>query len=193
MLRSEIPSGICAKLRTVAASNNRVHMPWSLCYIACSRHIYVWCCSSRTSRSWWITRLTQHHRRGCNTTYQPIWLGPLYKKTEHACADYKQSRNSTQSRNTGQSYLNCCHRQPTHLRMQTQIFFVFDRKIFFVLVSFLGELDCLVLSENQKQPPHVTTQALARGCAGAGANQSETSSCDDPRASSNTTAAKQGT
>ena len=34
---------------------------------ACSRHIYVWCCSSRTSRSWWITHLTQHHRRGCNT------------------------------------------------------------------------------------------------------------------------------
>ena len=30
LLRSEIPSGICAKLRTVAASNNRVHMPWSL-------------------------------------------------------------------------------------------------------------------------------------------------------------------
>jgi len=24
-------------------------------------------CSSRTSRSWWITHLTQHHRRGCNT------------------------------------------------------------------------------------------------------------------------------
>ena len=36
--------------------------------IACSRHIYVWCCSSRTSRSWWITKSTQHHRRGCNTT-----------------------------------------------------------------------------------------------------------------------------
>jgi len=29
---SEIPSSIYAKLRTVAASNNRVHMPWSLCY-----------------------------------------------------------------------------------------------------------------------------------------------------------------
>jgi len=29
-LRSEIPSDICAKLHTVAASNNRVHMPWSL-------------------------------------------------------------------------------------------------------------------------------------------------------------------
>ena len=30
LLRSEIPSGLCAKLRTVAASNNRVRMPWSL-------------------------------------------------------------------------------------------------------------------------------------------------------------------
>ena len=36
--------------------------------IACSRHIYVWCCSSGTSRSWWITHLTQHHRRSCNKT-----------------------------------------------------------------------------------------------------------------------------
>jgi len=27
VLRSEIPSGMCAKLHTVAASNNRVHMP----------------------------------------------------------------------------------------------------------------------------------------------------------------------
>ena len=34
--------------------------------IACSRHVYLWCCSSRTSRSWWITQSTQHHRRGCN-------------------------------------------------------------------------------------------------------------------------------
>jgi len=32
LLRSEIPSSICAKLRTVAARNNRVHMPWSLYY-----------------------------------------------------------------------------------------------------------------------------------------------------------------
>ena len=32
LLRSEIPSGMCAKLRTVAASNNRVHMPWSFYY-----------------------------------------------------------------------------------------------------------------------------------------------------------------
>ena len=32
LLWSEIPSGMCAKLRTVAASNNRVYMPWSLYY-----------------------------------------------------------------------------------------------------------------------------------------------------------------
>ena len=32
LLRLEIPSGTCAKLRTVAASNNRVHMPWSFYY-----------------------------------------------------------------------------------------------------------------------------------------------------------------
>jgi len=30
LLRSEIPSGICAKLRTVAASNNRDHASQSL-------------------------------------------------------------------------------------------------------------------------------------------------------------------
>jgi len=34
--------------------------------IACSCHIYEWCCSSRTSRWWWITQSTQHHRRGCS-------------------------------------------------------------------------------------------------------------------------------
>ena len=51
----------------MAASNNGVHMPWSLYYfIGCSCHIYVWCCSSRTSPSWWITHSTQHYRRGCN-------------------------------------------------------------------------------------------------------------------------------
>ena len=37
--------------------------------ITCRRHIYVWCCSSCTSRSWWITQSTQHHRRGCNSTF----------------------------------------------------------------------------------------------------------------------------
>jgi len=32
LLRSEKPERKCTKLRTVAASNNRVHMPWSLYY-----------------------------------------------------------------------------------------------------------------------------------------------------------------
>jgi len=140
LLRSEIPSGMCADLRTVAASNNRDHPTRSLssspfastincspgsqassevthqdhsigitlracyCYvqsltslvspeitrhdhsfIACSRHIYVWCCSSRTSRSWWIT-----HQR--NTTgevatvlwpaLKPNWLPVVPRKGE---------------------------------------------------------------------------------------------------------------
>jgi len=39
LLRSEIPSGICAKLRTVAASNNRVHMPGSLYHCLFAPHI----------------------------------------------------------------------------------------------------------------------------------------------------------
>jgi len=39
LLRLEIPSSICAKLCTVAASNNRVHMPWSLCYCLFAPHI----------------------------------------------------------------------------------------------------------------------------------------------------------
>jgi len=35
--------------------------------IACSRNVYkLYCCSSPTSRSWWITHSTQRHRRGCN-------------------------------------------------------------------------------------------------------------------------------
>jgi len=40
VLRSEIPSGMCAKLRTVAASNNRVHMLAISLTIACSRYMY---------------------------------------------------------------------------------------------------------------------------------------------------------
>jgi len=67
LLRSEIPSGMCAKFCTVAASNNRVHARYLSDYCLLALHI-LWCYSSRTSRSWWITQSTQHHRRGCNTT-----------------------------------------------------------------------------------------------------------------------------
>jgi len=38
-LRSESPSGMCAKLCTVAASNNRDHPCTAITVIACSRHI----------------------------------------------------------------------------------------------------------------------------------------------------------
>ena len=41
MLRSEIPSGMCAKLHTVAASNNRVHTPRLLYYCLLAPHIYI--------------------------------------------------------------------------------------------------------------------------------------------------------
>jgi len=53
VLRSEIPSVKCAELRTAAASNNRDHSTRSLYYCLFAPRI-LWCCSSRTSRSWWI-------------------------------------------------------------------------------------------------------------------------------------------
>jgi len=40
LLLSEIPSGMCAKLRTVAASNNRDHPRRSLYYCLFAPHIY---------------------------------------------------------------------------------------------------------------------------------------------------------
>ena len=48
LLRLEIPSDICAKLRTVAASNNRVHMPWSLSAYA-SHYVQSFTCWYRKS------------------------------------------------------------------------------------------------------------------------------------------------
>jgi len=41
VLRSEIPSGKCAKLRTVAASNNRDHPTRSLYYCLLAPHAYI--------------------------------------------------------------------------------------------------------------------------------------------------------
>jgi len=45
---------------------NRRQSPSLLLLLARSTHTYF--CSSRTSRSWWITQSTQHHRTGCNST-----------------------------------------------------------------------------------------------------------------------------
>jgi len=91
LMRSEIPSSMCAKLRTAAASNNRDHA-CNLSYHCLLALNILWSYSSRTSRSWWITQSTQHHRRGCNTinffsalfvsnhdlkiiVIEPLWLG----------------------------------------------------------------------------------------------------------------------
>jgi len=65
LFRSESPSGMCAKLRTVTASNNRDHALQSFFYCLFAPHIC--CCSSRTSRSWWTTHLTQRQESGCNS------------------------------------------------------------------------------------------------------------------------------
>jgi len=41
LLRSEIPSGMCAKLHTVAASNNKDHQTRSLYYCLFAPHTYI--------------------------------------------------------------------------------------------------------------------------------------------------------
>jgi len=48
------PSGKCAKLHIEAAINNRDHASQSLLSLLV-RATYIHHCSSRTSRSWWIT------------------------------------------------------------------------------------------------------------------------------------------
>jgi len=55
------------KHHTVAASNNRDHMPRSLYYCLFAPHICR-CYSSRTSYSWWTVHSAQHQRSGCNST-----------------------------------------------------------------------------------------------------------------------------
>jgi len=38
----------------------------------------LWCCSSHTSHSWWITQSTQHHQRGCNNIPSFLqWTAPI--------------------------------------------------------------------------------------------------------------------
>ena len=58
VLWSERSNGKCAKLHTVTASNNRDHQTRSLYYCLFAPHIYG-CCSSHTSRTWWIAQSTQ--------------------------------------------------------------------------------------------------------------------------------------
>ena len=56
---------MCAKRHIVVASNNGDHMPWSLYYYLFAPYIRIYgCCSSRTSRLWWIPYSTQLQLRG---------------------------------------------------------------------------------------------------------------------------------
>ena len=41
---------------------------------------YKWCYSSRTSRSWRITHLTQRHRRGCNNSNKNARAGAGFER-----------------------------------------------------------------------------------------------------------------
>ena len=77
VLRSEIPSGKCAKLRTVAASNNRDHPTRSLYYCLFAPHIYV--CSSRNP-----VRGESHNQR--NATGEVATQGINYwRNLQRAC------------------------------------------------------------------------------------------------------------
>jgi len=65
VLRSKSSSGKCAKLHTIAASNNRDHLTRSLYYCLFASHKFG-CCSLCTFSLWWITRSMQQQLRGCN-------------------------------------------------------------------------------------------------------------------------------
>jgi len=60
LLRSEIPSGMCAELRTVAASNNRDHPMRSLYYCLFAPHTYIFVLRAH------LVRRESHNQR--NTT-----------------------------------------------------------------------------------------------------------------------------
>ena len=89
LLRSESPSGMCAKLHTVAASNNRDHPTTRSLYYYWFVPLIYGCCSSRTSRSWWIAHSTQRQRRGCNNTLHVKTVVYLMVKTN--IGDYDDS------------------------------------------------------------------------------------------------------
>ena len=65
VMRSESLRGKCAKLHTVAASNNRDQPTRSLYYCMFVPHL-CGCCFSYTSRLWWMKHLTQHQWKGYN-------------------------------------------------------------------------------------------------------------------------------
>jgi len=87
LLRSENPNGMCAKLRTVVASNNRVHSTRSLCY--CSRHIHMVLFFAHipllvTAHS------AQRQRRGCNKTMKNCVVAKNVESCVCLCIKFSQ-------------------------------------------------------------------------------------------------------
>jgi len=114
------PSGMCAKFRNVATieimcydrssrtlvitfnrshvSIGRASMLQSLYYCLFA---YIYCCSSSTSRSWWITQSMQCQRRGCNNI---IWFKSSTKKLSFDLNQwsnqwFKSSKKKNQAKN----------------------------------------------------------------------------------------------
>jgi len=80
VLRLEIPSGMCAKLRTVAASNNRAHMPWSLYYCLFAPRIYIVVLRAHPLRG---ESHIQHNANGEVATAATIMSGAHFWMLEH--------------------------------------------------------------------------------------------------------------
>jgi len=74
VLRPEIPSGMCAKLRTVAASNNRDHQTRSLYYCLIAPHTYIFVLRAHPVRG------ESYNQR--NSTGEVTTLGTLSSNTE---------------------------------------------------------------------------------------------------------------
>ena len=86
---------MCAKLCTMAVSNNRVHMPMiTLLLLVCATYAY---CSSRTSRLWWITHSTQATGEAPTASppfyNEPHRLHVLFVKASHGRTSTSWSQN----------------------------------------------------------------------------------------------------
>jgi len=75
LLRSEIPRGMCAKLRTVAASNNRYHPTRSLYYCLFAPHRYIFVLRTHPVRG------ESNNQR--NTTGEVATISPPFYNEPH--------------------------------------------------------------------------------------------------------------
>jgi len=75
LLRSEIPSGMCAKLRTVATSNNRDHPTRSLYYCLFAPHAYIFVLRAHPVRG------ESHNQR--NTTAEVATITSACCRSKH--------------------------------------------------------------------------------------------------------------